>query len=236
MLFRSANLIDDDLNIGSAGILQGGGSGFVTLELPESIEVLSDFQIRPHLLAVTSHNGRYATTYKTAATFVVCDNTLAVALNEDTPQFKVRHSKYSTMRLQSVRDALKLVHAVTDSAKGLVLELSQLKVSDSEWSRLIKELVPVPKLEADASDKQKREATKALNKQDELNNLYNNDHRVAPWKGTGLGAFQAFSTYAHHVAGGDNSRGERNRANAMGGATQRHDRRVLAALGIRGSR
>jgi phage/plasmid-like protein (TIGR03299 family) len=236
LLKTLANLIDDELNIGSAGILQGGGSGFVTLELPESVEVLTDFQVRPHLLAATSHNGRYATTYKTVATFVVCDNTLAIALNEETPQFKVRHSKRSTIRLQSVRDALNLVHAVTDSAKGLVLELSELQVSDSEWNRLVKELAPVPELGASSSEKQKREAAKARVKQDELNNLYNSDYRVAPWKGTGLGVFQAFSTHAHHVAGGNASRGERNRANAIGGATQRHDQRVLAALGIRGGR
>jgi phage/plasmid-like protein (TIGR03299 family) len=235
LLKTLANLIDDDLNIGSAGILKGGGTGFVTLELPESIEVLTDFQVRPHLLAATSHNGRHATTYKTVATFVVCDNTLAVALNEETPQFKIRHSKRSTMRLQSVRDALKLVYAVTDSAKGLVLELSEFKVSDSDWNRLVKELVPVPELGVGASEKQKREARKAHAKQSELHNLYKNDFRVAPWKGTGLGAFQAFSTHAHHVAGGDASRGERNRANAIGGATQRHDQRVLAALGVRGS-
>ena len=234
LLQSLANLIDDEINIGSAGILQGGGSGFVTLEMPESVEVLTDFKVRPHILAATSHNGRYATTYKTVATFVVCDNTLVMALNEETPQFKLRHSKYSTMKLQSVRDALSLVHTVTDSVKDLVLELSELKVSDLEWNRLIKELVPVPELEVNASQKQKQEAKKALAKRAALQNLYENDHRVAPWRGSGLGAFQAFSTYEHHEVGGDASRAERNRSNAIGGATKKHDRRILAALGIGG--
>lgn len=234
LLQNLANLIDDDINIGSAGILQGGGSGFVTLEVPESVEVLTDFKVRPHILAATSHNGHYATTYKTVATFVVCDNTLNLALDEKTPEFKLRHSKYSTLKLQSVREALSLVHTVTDSVKDLVIELSELKVSDSEWSRLVKELVPVPELEVTATQKQKQEAKKALARRAALNNLYENDHRVAPWRGSGLGAFQAFSTYAHHEDGGNASRAERNRKNAIGGATQKHDRRILAALGIRG--
>ena len=35
---------------------------------------------------------------------------------------------------------------------------------------------------------------------DQLNRLWTNDQRVAPWRGTAYGALAAANTYAHHLA------------------------------------
>ena len=75
LLKNLANIIDDDIAIGSAGLLKQGGVAWVSLEMPENITALEGFDIRPHLLANTSHNGSMASTYKQVTTFVVCDNT-----------------------------------------------------------------------------------------------------------------------------------------------------------------
>jgi len=226
------DIIDDDLNIGSAGLLRDGGVAFVTIEIPDTIEILEGFGVRPHLLASTSHNGQYATAYKTVATFVVCDNTFEMALRENTPQFKLRHSKNSKLRLQSARDALQIVHRMTDDIRALVTELSELKVSNNEWNRLLDELSPIPELTEQPNNKNLVE--KAKTKQAELRDLYDSDDRVAPWKGSGLGVLQAFNTHRQHVADNDRGRVERNTLRTLGRVTRREDAKVLAALGIRG--
>jgi phage/plasmid-like protein (TIGR03299 family) len=224
-----SNMIDDDINFGSAGLLKNGAVAFVSLEMPESVEVLDGFSVRPHLLATTSHNGTLATTYKSVSTFVVCDNTHAMAMSEKTSQFKTRHSKNSGMRIQSARDALGIVHKMTDDIVAEVLALSSHKVSDAEWQKVLNALAPIPTLESDESNK--AAVSRAENKRDELVSLYNYDTRVAPWKGSALGVLQAFNTYNHHKVGKDSNRAERNMMNALIGKTEQSDRKVLELLG-----
>ena len=225
-----ANIVDGDINFGSAGLLKNGAVAFVSLEMPESVEVLDGFSVRPHLLATTSHNGMLATTYKSVSTFVVCDNTHAMAMKESTSQFKTRHSKYSGMKIQSARDALGIVHKMTEDIVAEVTKLSEVKVSDAEWQKVLDALAPIPTLATDASNK--AAVTRAENKRDELVNLYNYDMRVAPWKGSALGVLQAFNTYNHHKFGNDKNRAERNQMNALMGKTEQSDRKVLQLLGV----
>lgn len=225
-----SNIVDDEINFGSAGILKNGAVAFVSLEMPESVEIIEGFSVRPHLLATTSHNGMLATTYKSVSTFVVCDNTHAMAMSESGSQFKARHSKNSGMRIQNARDALGIVHAMKDDIMAQVLALSSHKVTDAEWQTVLNKLNPIPVLELDMSNK--ASVTRAQNKRDELVGLYNYDTRVAPWKGSALGVLQAFNTYNHHIVGTDDNRAERNMMNALMGKTEQSDRKVLDLLGV----
>jgi len=220
-----SNILDDSINIGSAGLLKSGGVAWVSLEMPESIEVIEGFQVRPNLLATTSHNGTLATTYKQVATFVVCDNTHAMAMSEDTQSFKARHSKYSSFKIQSARDALGIVHKMTDDIIAEVTKLSEWKVSDAQFDKVLDTLAPLP-----TDEDAKTALTRAQDKRAMLTGLYRNDERVAPWKGTALGVLQAFNTYNHHEAGADKTRVERNMLNALNGTTNTADKRVLAVL------
>lgn len=220
-----ANILDDDINIGSAGLLKSGGVAWVSLEMPESVEVLEGFAVRPNLLATTSHNGTLATTYKQVATFVVCDNTHAMAMSENTETFKARHSKYSSLRIQSARDALGIVHKMTDDIIAEVTKLSEWKVTDAQFENVLNTLAPMP-----TDEENKTALTRANDKRAMLRGLYRNDERVAPWKGTALGVLQAFNTYNHHEAGADKTRVERNMLNALNGATNTADKKVLAVL------
>lgn len=222
-----ANIIDDsNLSIGTAGLLRKGGKAFVTVELPETIKTPSGFDVRPHLLACTSHDGTLSTTFKTVATIVVCDNTLAGALGENSAQHKVRHSKHSIGRLQSVRDALGIVHEFTDD---LVLELERLSaqtVTDNEFQAIVAHLFPL-----DLSDDVRPQVqARAQNKQELIRHIYKNDERVKEWTGTKLGVLQAFNTWAHHYAGTDKNRVERNMLNGIVGKSETFDRQVLNAI------
>lgn len=48
------------------------------------------------------------------------------------------------------------------------------------------------------------------NKRFMFHEMWENDPRCAPWKGSGFGAFQVFNTHELHIAGQDSSRIDRN--------------------------
>ena len=227
LLDTVANIIDDDnLAIGTAGLLRRGGKAYVTVELPDTIKTPSGFNVRPHLLACTSHDGTLSTTYKAIATIVVCDNTLAGALGESTAQHKVRHSKHSIGRLQNVRDALGIVHEFTDDLVAEIERLSSQVVTDNEFQAIIEHLIPV-----DLSVEVRPQVqARVQNKRELIRHIYKTDERVKDWAGTKLGVLQAFNTYQHHFAGTDVSRSERNALNAIIGKAEASDRLVLNTI------
>lgn len=218
------NMIDDNIIIGSAGLLKHGAVAWVSLEMPESVEVVEGFKIRPHLLATTSHNGSIATTYKKVTTFVVCDNTYSIALRENGESYSVRHSKYSNMRIQDARDALGIVHRMTEEMSRHIEMLSSVKISDMAFERILDKMVPKPLTTA------KMAITRADNKRNDLLSMWKSDERVAPWRGTGLGAIQAFNTYNHHKAGTDKNRIERNMMGSLNGVLEKTDKQVLSLV------
>lgn len=63
LLERVAEILDDELAIGSAGLLKGGALAWVSIEVPETITTPEGVAFRPHLLATTSFDGSVATTY-----------------------------------------------------------------------------------------------------------------------------------------------------------------------------
>jgi phage/plasmid-like protein (TIGR03299 family) len=225
------NLIDDDLVIGSAILLKNGAVACVTLEMPESIEVLEGFSIRPHLMATTSHNSSIATTYKKVTTFVVCDNTYAVALRENGEKYSIRHTKNSGMKIQDARDALGIVHKMTEEMTEHIEFLSQIKITPSHFEGILNQIVPLPLISKSGDSPAKNALTRAENKREVITGLYKNDPRVAPWQHTGLGVVQAFNTYAHHFGGTDKNRIERNIMNILTGASEKADKQVLSLIG-----
>ena len=104
--------------------------------------------------------------------------------------------------------------------------LSNIKVDDFQFNRIMKRLVPIPTLE----NSNQAGVTRAENKTDRLFSLWNNDPRVHPWKGTALGVVQAWNTYNQHIAGKDESRAERNMVAALNGSTAKADAYVLESV------
>jgi phage/plasmid-like protein (TIGR03299 family) len=223
-----ANLVGGEGNLGvaSAGLLKGGAQAWVQIEAPENVSTPEGFAFRPYITASTSFDGSLATTYARGAIAVVCDNTLAWANSEAESVIKIKHSKYSVLKLESAREALEVVNDTAEQYTKAVANLAKWEVSTRAWNKFLDATAPVP-----TEDVSKATATKAEKKRDRLEELYNFDNRVAPWKGTALGVVQAVNTYAHHdrnVRGAD--RAERNAENAINGATAKLDAQTIATL------
>jgi phage/plasmid-like protein (TIGR03299 family) len=224
LLTTVANILDDDLHIGSAGLLRGGAVAWVSVEMADNVRLPEGVEFRPFLLATTSFDGSLSTTFGRKVTNVVCDNTHGIAMSEHGQQIKIRHSRYSKLKLTEARQALGVIHEITGEFAAEVTRLCAVDVSDAAWAAFLDAHVPLPEAAG-------RGRVMAERKRETLTRLYDHDQRVAPWRGTGWGVLQAVNTYAHHegiVRGA--SRAERNMLNAVTGRTDNLDRQTLDTL------
>lgn len=222
-----ANLIDDNnLSIGSAGVLREGGIAWVTIEMPDNLTTSVGYELRPYLLATTSHNGTIATTYKQLCNAPVCDNSLFAGLGSDGAFHRTRHSKNSNMKIQNVRDALGIVFRMGENIVAEIERLGSITVTDREWDAIVNRLMPV----GNVGDVPQHAISKMENKQEVIRSMYKNDPMVSPWQGSALGVLQAFNTYAHHVAGSNKNRAERNALNTIKNTIQQSDSKVLSVI------
>jgi len=215
-------LLDDGLAIASAGLLRGGAQAWVQIQAPDTLTV-EGFGYRAFVTAFTSMDGSLATGYITGADAVECDNTLSAAIIGADTKVKIKHTLNSLKRAGEVRDALGLVHQVSEDFEAQVRALMAQEVTEQVWDTVVDLAFPL-KDEA-GKPKQGRALTMASNARDKVNLLWVKDARVAPWSGTAFGAVQAFNTYAHHVAtvkGG--SRAQRNAERVVRGGHDDLDR------------
>jgi phage/plasmid-like protein (TIGR03299 family) len=196
LLGTVANILDDDLCISSAGLLREGAIAWVEVSVPESITTPEGVTFRPNLLATTSFDGSIATTFKRTITDTVCDNTRECALAERGQQYKVKHSRYSQLRLTDARDALAMVYTLADEFAAEIRQLCETTVTDRQWRAFLNAHVPLE--EGHGRSLEGRAATRARLKRAALVALYRHDPRCAPWAGTAHGVLAAVNTYEHH--------------------------------------
>lgn len=225
LLKQVESILDDNITIGSAGLLKGGAIGWVQIEMPENMKV-ADVEFRPHLLATTSFNGSIATTYKRTVTVVVCDNTRAAALEENGEEYRIRHTANSGLRISNAREALNIVYKLGDDFAREVEELLSVKVSDQVFDKFLLQTFPIH------DEMGKLAITKAADNRGQFMNLWNNDERVAPWKGTAYGVLQLVNTHRHHFrpTKGSTVRTERNMMDTLTGITEEQDKRAMRRL------
>lgn len=218
-------ILDDNLQIGSAGLLEGGAVAWVQVEMPENVETAEGVVFRPWLNAFSSLNGKFATTYKTGVTNIVCDNTMRAAQGERTEQFRVKSTARSLQRITQAREALGLVFSVGEDFEAEVKALCATDFTNRQFDALTAQLAPI------TTDMKPRAVTLAQKKRDTLQALWANDERVTPWRGTAWGAYQAVNTYGQHVStvrGGN--RPHRNMMSTLSGRFDESDTDALSRI------
>lgn len=209
----------------SAGLLQNRAVAWVQLEATDTLTACG-VEFRPFLMGVDSCNGSLARTYNKGNTVVGCDNTMAESLLSSLAIFKLKHTKFAKFNADTVRDALGILQEIGQEFTESIETLTNWAVTDLEWANFLDE---VCKFDADA--KTTRSATIAQNKRDDLRNLWENDERVNPWKGTAFGVLQAHNTWAQHVQTVRGAtRADRNMLNAITGASTKADSDTLKIL------
>lgn len=218
-------ILDGGLQIGNVVVLKGGAVAALQAEMEDTREAAEGVKYRPFLTAATSHDGSIATTYGLGAQVVVCDNTLSMALKSFDSSTKIRHSSQSLSRIGEVRANLGLI--VEQAADGFDAQVQQLTsefVSDARWAEFVEAVTGTK------SAKEGRSKTIAENKAKALNQLWNSDERVAPWRNNAYGVLAAMNTAQHHVFGAEKTREERNSLRTVTGEWNALDNKTLAIL------
>lgn len=226
-LIEEVKRLTDGLVIGSAGLLQEGGQAWVQFEL-EQTQFVNDVAFRPFLTAATSMNGTLATTYQVGNQIVVCDNTMAAALNEDTARVKIYHTKNSKARMAEVGSTLGFVQSVGARFEDLVSTLTAEKVSDERFDRWASAYSGLTKL-FDDDKASKRAVTFAEERKAALIQLWREDERAAQWRGTAFGVLAAGNTFEHHFRSATD-RVAANQTRIMQGKVQAMDTNILQVL------
>jgi len=225
-------LDDSELGIGSAGLLKGGGQAWVQIELPETIDGPGGIKHRPFLTGSAVLDASRQTSYSTGTQIAVCDNTLSAALAGAMAMIKYAHRKGVEMKVQDVRDALKIVMDSTDAVNAELEALLAITVTDKQWEQFVAATMG-PRPNAMIEGKGSAALTKWDDRRDTLTALWKNDPMVAPWTGTGFGVVQAMNTYRHHhqvAKGVEGGRAERNLLNRVDGTNDKADARSLEVL------
>lgn len=228
LLDTVGTILDDSLSISSAGLLRGGAIAWVEVSVPESITTPEGVVFRPNLLATTSFDGSIATTFKRTVTDTVCDNTRECALAEKGQAYKVKHSRYSKMKITEAREALQMIHTLADEFAAEVAELCAIEVSRVQWQQFLKQIVPLQGEHGEPLSKRSKSMAEA--KMATLDKLYRHDLRVAPWAGTAFGVVQAVNTFEHHEGTVRGDRADRNMLRTVTGEFGNIDRASWATL------
>jgi phage/plasmid-like protein (TIGR03299 family) len=225
LLDDTEEVLGQGAEIGSAGLLQNRAVAWVQFEAKETLTACG-MDYRPFVMACDSCNGSLAKTWNKGNKVVGCDNTMADSLLASLAIFKLKHTKYAKFNADTVRDALGILEEIgVEFAESLEV-LSNWAVTDADWAKFLDE---VCKFDADA--KTTRSQTIAATKRSDLQNLWENDERVNPWKGTALGVVQATNTWGQHVQTVRGaSRASRNMLNDITGATYKADADTLKVL------
>ena len=225
-----ADIIDtsqEDLGITSAGLLRQRAVAWVEISVPDTIVTPEGIAFRPNILATTSLNGTSATIWKRTVTDTVCDNTRTIALAEKGQQYKIRHSKYSNLKLADARQALNIIHTTADDIEQEFAELCRIEVTDKQFFDIVNAVL-MPKGEPES----KNGKTLVEKKKGELSQLWRNDNRVSPWANTAYGTVQAFNTWEQHFKGTRKGTqvAERNMLETINGGIEENDRMVYATM------
>jgi phage/plasmid-like protein (TIGR03299 family) len=235
LLDTVASILDDDLQIGSAGLLRGGRMAWVQVETPDTIETPEGVKFRPFILARSAMDASFATTLSRSITNTVCDNTMFIAAGEHGGQRIVfRASGNSEVKLGEARDALGIVYTAADDFARQVAELTATPFTPRNFDDLLELEFPIEEPSPDRKGSikaQMAQRDRVRVKHTYMRDLYRFDERVAPWTGTAFGAWQAFNTYDQHERKlRSDNRVERNQLQLVRGQQDRADAQILGKI------
>lgn len=181
--------------LSAAGSLSGGNRFWATAETGMVDEVSKGDTVGGHLLLVSSSDGTMSTTAKFTSTRTVCNNTLNVALNDNSKDVvKVTHK--SIFNPEDIKIDLGILNESWETYMGNLKKMSSVSMSDADALKFYKELEFDPDFAEDEQDvaTQRRVA--------EIMSLYQNGAGAEP--GSVFGVLNGITNFYTH--GPSNSR------------------------------
>lgn len=176
----------------TAGSLRGGRETFITMKLPETMQVGGKDAVDLNLVALNSHDGNSAFRFLVSPVRVVCANTQAMAIRTAKASFSIRHTSNAGRELQEAREALGLTWKYVEAYQAEAEALLARRYTNKQFDAYAAQLFNVK----DDGKASKR----AIQNRDGLISLYRDSDTLTGIRGTRWGAYQAVTEYVDHYA------------------------------------
>lgn len=122
----------------TAGALRGGSRVFITMKLPDHIQVGGVDRVDTYLAAINSHDGSLPFTIMVTPVRIVCQNTLNVAWATASPRVKIRHTSNSHKSVVSrARETLDLSFKYLDTFQEEAERLINTELDTMTFEKII---------------------------------------------------------------------------------------------------
>ena len=193
-----ANLLDalvdeSGAHFETAGSLKGGRQTFITMKLPNHIEVGGSDKIETYIAALNSHDGTKAFQFIVTPIRIVCANTQAAALNAATSRFSIRHTKSGADGIiAQARETLGMTFKFLDSFQLEAEKLIQKEMDEAAFYGIVEQLYAMP------NDPSEIILTRTENNRSKLMELFMDSPTATGIRGTAWAGYQAVTEYLDH--------------------------------------
>lgn len=143
--FSLLNNIADDSGavFDSAGSLDGGKKVFMTMKLPEGIQVGGVDKVDMYLLAWNAHDGSSSFSIHVTPIRLWCQNQIRMIMRTAESSYTLRHTPRVNGKVIAAREALGLTFKYVEEFERQAELLLGQKYSDKEFYRLVETLIPI---------------------------------------------------------------------------------------------
>lgn len=178
------------MQLQTAGCLYGGKRFWALADTGNAAQILKNDLVKGMLLLTSSCDGKLSTSAQFTSVRVVCNNTLSIAMNEDTKKVRTTHARvFDPMETKS---RMQLLDSSWVRFRDQMKELSKIKVSDDKARKTYMNLMKDP--EKTVED-QSTAVHKAVN---EMMNRYRNGMGAQMSYGTAWGVLNGLTEYADY--------------------------------------
>lgn len=176
----------------TAGSLRDGKQTFISMKMPETMNIGGKDPVDLYLVALNSHDGTSPFRFLVTPVRVVCANTQAAALQEAKASFSIRHTRGAVGHIQEARDALGLTFKYVEAFEAHAELMMQSSLTDSAFETIIAGLF------APDDSTSTRQRNTAVNHIENVVALWRDSATVKEIKNTRWGAYQAVTEYTDH--------------------------------------
>ncbi len=174
----------------TAGSLRDGKVVWMLAKLPSTILVKGKDPIEQYLLLSNTHDGTGCVKMLMTPVRVVCANTLAIAVQGAKDMFNIKHTASIDSKIKAAQDALGIAVKYYKEFSVKADWLADQKFTDLQMDLALKNVFPAEN-ESDVP-------TRTKNIRNNVKDLFEDGLGIAPWRGTGWAAVNAFGEYFDH--------------------------------------
>ena len=127
----------------TAGSIDNGRKVFMTMKMPEGLQIGGVDNINLYLMAWNTHDGTSSFNVAVTPIRVVCQNTLSWAIANAKSNFAWRHTPKVTGKVQLARETLGLTFKYVEAFEKEAELLISQKFSDKQFLDVVQTLVPI---------------------------------------------------------------------------------------------